>query len=1145
MKKAISWILVIAIMLGFLGMIAFNVFAESYVEYTHIYTPEFKAGDPINTDFEIDVTEGVVAVENRGWLDENRQPATGAFVEDKIYYLVLVLQAPEGSVFKEDTTLIVNAYQEFEFDLEEDPARMVAYLTFDFGPQQIIRCFLEGMPEKLQPGPADVPEEMYISGPATIAAARWVDRNKQEVTVLEEGKNYLLEVTLTAETGNKFQNWFDAYGYSGAAYSTEIIDAKTAKAWFYYSLMPGVGDVVMTVSGLEVGKPVSGVQVAFPEDSKVQLQSITVWDDATNESVESGNFQKNKCYTVSYMLAAKEGYNAEDFGEITVAAEGISHVNYHYWNGLLQVNHEFITAEVVGQVQLELPMIQPGGSVAEAAASLQEGQCVIRSFSWWNETLGQTAQGQFQEGHSYRLDMELVPVEGYLFSEDTDVRFVEAVPYYAGHSIGKTAEMIDVSAQFELQAEALDWVELYGLPWGIEPGEAPALEVTSDGSVLVTGSRWVDENKNPVTAFEDGKRYYCEVDLQVANPGVEFQDTTIHCDGKDAYMLHLNGSKATAWFYYSLEPGVGNVEIIVEGLEIGKLAKELKVKLPEDAKVQLFQMEIYDDYEPLEESEEFQDNHRYEVYLYFEAKEGYNIEVFEGVTVAGIEEVQGYSYGGLLEVYFVYSNCDPLGKLGLSSSGLEVGKPVSDVQLKIITRDKAELVDIQVYDFFDGEPVIGNFQENQYYIVEYTLKLREGYSPWDGATIRLNRREPEWSTSGDTLHITEYFATCKQVESVQLVTPQIRDGMPIADAVITAETEGYRVECWWSDVTEGVEPDEETFRKGHVYELGVDLQVQEGYVFDRGAKILLDGKEMEDYGFGQGGNFGYGYGKISLKEKISKVELLGAPKSIAKGDKLPEISVPESAKYAMSYDWVYALSNEDSEHVDVVDKNGVYVLGGVLTAAEGCEFAEDVQLLIGGEVCGAAEVIDDMLLFYKPYALGTKTIDRLDLTVAEPRIDEKPEQPSLAPGTMCQFTMVDWMECSRDNWAYAGGFRKFASGNYYYLQLMLETQEGYAFGENLEIYLNGQKGNVVQVLSAGVVLQVTVSFGQLQEPPAGDLDGEGVVTEDDAVYLLQYVLMPDLFEVHEETDFDGSGAVDEDDAVYLLQHILMPDLFPL
>ena len=28
-------------------------------------------------------------------------------------------------------------------------------------------------------------------------------------------------------------------------------------------------------------------------------------------------------------------------------------------------------------------------------------------------------------------------------------------------------------------------------------------------------------------------------------------------------------------------------------------------------------------------------------------------------------------------------------------------------------------------------------------------------------------------------------------------------------------------------------------------------------------------------------------------------------------------------------------------------------------------------------------------------------------------------------------------------------------------------------------------------------------------------------------------------------DFDGNGQIDVDDAIYLLQHVLMPDLFPL
>jgi hypothetical protein len=85
------------------------------------------------------------------------------------------------------------------------------------------------------------------------------------------------------------------------------------------------------------------------------------------------------------------------------------------------------------------------------------------------------------------------------------------------------------------------------------------------------------------------------------------------------------------------------------------------------------------------------------------------------------------------------------------------------------------------------------------------------------------------------------------------------------------------------------------------------------------------------------------------------------------------------------------------------------------------------------------------------------------------------------------------------------------------------------------------------------VRQLTLAFAEgdacttltVQKELVGDLDGINDLNEDDAVYLLQHVLMPELFPVEENVDFDKNGTVNEDDAVYLLQHVLMPELFPL
>ena len=61
----------------------------------------------------------------------------------------------------------------------------------------------------------------------------------------------------------------------------------------------------------------------------------------------------------------------------------------------------------------------------------------------------------------------------------------------------------------------------------------------------------------------------------------------------------------------------------------------------------------------------------------------------------------------------------------------------------------------------------------------------------------------------------------------------------------------------------------------------------------------------------------------------------------------------------------------------------------------------------------------------------------------------------------------------------------------------------------------------------------------------GDLNGDNAVTSDDAIYLLYYTLLPDMFPVNQTVDFDGNGVVTSDDAIYLLFYTLLPDCFPL
>lgn len=67
--------------------------------------------------------------------------------------------------------------------------------------------------------------------------------------------------------------------------------------------------------------------------------------------------------------------------------------------------------------------------------------------------------------------------------------------------------------------------------------------------------------------------------------------------------------------------------------------------------------------------------------------------------------------------------------------------------------------------------------------------------------------------------------------------------------------------------------------------------------------------------------------------------------------------------------------------------------------------------------------------------------------------------------------------------------------------------------------------------------------GVLHTP--GDLDRNFTVNEDDAIYLLQHILLPEFFPVDQAVDYNGDNRINEDDAIYLLQHVLLPEFFPL
>ncbi len=160
-------------------------------------------------------------------------------------------------------------------------------------------------------------------------------------------------------------------------------------------------------------------------------------------------------------------------------------------------------------------------------------------------------------------------------------------------------------------------------------------------------------------------------------------------------------------------------------------------------------------------------------------------------------------------------------------------------------------------------------------------------------------------------------------------------------------------------------------------------------------------------------------------------------------------------------------------------------------------------------------------------------IDRVDLTLTEPKAGEKPDNTAAVTKGEAKVTLVQWTE----NNVLADTFEE---GKTYNARLLLSPLEGYTFTENTKVYFNGKQAEIwplSQIIGFKGNVAYDLDFDCKGARIPGDATDDGAVDIKDVTVLKQYLAKWNVMINTENADVDGDREVTIKDLTILKQYL--------
>ena len=247
------------------------------------------------------------------------------------------------------------------------------------------------------------------------------------------------------------------------------------------------------------------------------------------------------------------------------------------------------------------------------------------------------------------------------------------------------------------------------------------------------------------------------------------------------------------------------------------------------------------------------------------------------------------------------------------------------------------------------------------------------------------------------------------------------------------------------------------FEAGKVYELRLELAVEEGYAFAEDVDIYVNGKLIKDVS--SGGQLLETTLRYSLKKQIDRVDVTIPEYILGDVPKDADVILPENADYMLNMLSVYSRLH-DTDYTQGLQKDR-YRIELYLQPNKGCEFAEDLKVYINGRETAEGYSSTSYAVLYHEISFCEKITSVAFPTLPSLKVGDVLEETGaahpdfVAPEGANYGLVYEWMQANTDHTGLTEFEGTVADMGQYWLMYGAIPNAGYEFAETMTVTVDG------------------------------------------------------------------------------------------